>query len=63
MSNTMKQETEPPDENVVQLFAAPQVRLVPPLEDEEILKLRQFINEFSIIRATCPIAVRALSKR
>jgi len=50
--------------NVVPLFAdAHHGNAVPPLSDEEILRLRTFMREFAIIRATCPMALRALSDR
>lgn len=58
----MKKEPQPPD-NVIEMFAAPEARNVPPLSDDEVLVLRKFIREFAIIRATCPMAVRALSTR
>jgi hypothetical protein len=58
----MKKEPQPPD-NVIELFAMPETRSVPPLCDDEIILLRKFIREFAIIRATCPLAVRALSAR
>jgi len=58
----MKKEAQPPD-NVVELFAPNEERSVPPLSDNEVLLLRQFIREFAVIRATCPMAVRALSTR
>ena len=35
----------------------------PPLTGEEVLALRRIIREFAIVRATCPMAVRALSTR
>ena len=53
---------KPPD-NVVELFATEDATNVPPLSDVEVLVLRRFIREFAIIRATCPLAVRALSAR
>jgi len=36
---------------------------VPPLSDSELLMLRRFIQDLGIIRATCPMALRALSTR
>jgi hypothetical protein len=45
------------------MFAEPEVRDVPPLTDNEVLLLRKFLSEFAIIRAVCPLAVRALSTR
>ncbi len=65
MSNITKTQ-EPPDDNVV-LFPAllwmePQEE-VPQLTRDELLLVRQMLQEFAIIRATCPLAVRALSTR
>ena len=34
-----------------------------PLSDAELVQLRQFLAEFAIVRATCPMAIRLLSKR
>jgi hypothetical protein len=36
---------------------------VPPLTRDEILTLRALMRDASIVLTTCPIAVRALSKR
>ena len=58
----MKQGARPPD-NVVELFAGPEAQEVPPLSSDEVLLLRRFIREFAVIRAVCPLAVRALSTR
>ena len=58
----MKKEAQPPD-NVVEMFAMPEMRSVPPLSDDEVVLFRKFIREFAIIRATCPLAVRSLSER
>lgn len=50
------------DDVVISLFGERQAD-PPPLTSEEILALRRVIREFSVIRATCPMAVRALSTR
>ena len=50
-------------DNVIDMFLLAQPRDVPPLTADEVLLLRQFLQEFAIIRATCPMAVRALSTR
>lgn len=64
MPNRMKKQEESGTEaKVVQLFAAANNESVPPLSDEEVLQVRQFLREFAIIRATCPMALRALSDR
>jgi hypothetical protein len=63
MVEITKLEQEDQGDKVTPLFPTPRARSVPPLSDEEILTLRQFIDDFAIIRATCPLALRALSKR
>lgn len=50
-------------DNVIPLFGPVAADKVPPLTDAEVLQLRQFLADFAIIRATCPMAIRALSKR
>lgn len=47
---------------VVSLFGERQ-ETPPPLTGEEILALRRMLREFAIVRATCPMAIRALSTR
>lgn len=47
---------------VVPLFGERQ-EAPPPLTGEEILALRRMLREFAIVRATCPMAIRALSTR
>lgn len=65
MPNTTKIQG-PEDANVLQ-FPTLQVietqQEVPQLSRDELLAVRQMLQEFAIIRATCPMAVRALSKR
>lgn len=51
----------PANDVVVELFGAEPD--VPPLTADEISRLRQMLQEFAIVRATCPMAVRALSTR
>jgi hypothetical protein len=67
MANSVTKQGEGATEgnsNVVPLFADNHHgNAVPPLSDEEILRLRTFMREFAIIRATCPMALRALSDR
>lgn len=50
------------DDVVVPLFGAAEPDQ-PPLTKDELLALRRMMREFAIIRATCPMAVRALSTR
>lgn len=57
------QKKEPPDDKVVPLFSVPSSRTVPPFTDEEILQARQFMAEWAVVRATCPLTIRALSNR
>lgn len=56
------QDEEPPSSNVT-LLRALQSRAVPPLTGDEILALRQMLEDFSKIASTCPVAKGALSKR
>lgn len=55
------------DGNVVPLFteggAAPAEVQVESLSGEEIVKLRQMMREWAMIRASCPMAIRLLSER
>lgn len=34
-----------------------------PLTQDELLQVRQFLRDFAVIRATCPMALRSLSRR
>jgi hypothetical protein len=49
--------------NVVELFPLLEHQAAPQLSNEELVQLRQMMREFAIIRATCPLAARALSTR
>lgn len=57
--------------NVIHLHPpAPRPRRVPPLTDQEIIALRQMLQQFSrmqaefgVIKTECPLAARALSTR
>lgn len=50
-------------DSVVAFYAAPHRRRVPPLSDEEVLRLRQLLRDAEAVFATCPMAQRVLSKR
>ena len=51
------------DSNVVPITTERAPPTVQPLSDDEVMQIRQFLAEFAIVRATCPMAVRALAKR
>lgn len=49
--------------SVISLHITPRARRVPPLTDEEIIKLRQLLIDAELVFSGCTMAKRALSKR